>query len=344
MLLVDAVYINDGGGKVLLDLLIKRLSEQEQDIFYLLDERVRGQYDYINANKVVYIPNSFKKRLDFYRSYGIKFCKVLTFGNIPPPIKLKAVVYTYFHNVLYLNSVKGLKLVGLLLRLKVFIISFFSKNTDFWFVQSQLMKDKVVFKFGIDPDRIKVLPIFDELIVKDRLDRIQPDTTNYLYVSDGHPYKNHYNLINAFVKFYKNSEKKNSLTVTISSKYANLCSFIEDLRNQGIDIANRGIVSKVELAEEYQKADLAIYPSLSESFGLGLVEAAQYGLPVIGADLSYLHEVIEPSIVFDPTSVDDIYRAFWESLGHIGKPVKLKAKNGLNKMIDIIIKNNESNI
>jgi glycosyltransferase involved in cell wall biosynthesis len=345
MLLVDAVYINDGGGKVLLDLLIEQLVKENQEIFYLLDERVKGEYPYLEASRSLYISNSFRKRLDFYKASGKDFSRVLTFGNVPPPVKLNAKVFTYFHNVLYLDPVRGFSITSLILRIKIRVIKRISKNTTIWFVQSDVMKSKLANCFDIDLNDIMVYPIFQDVISNEvRSPNFTSEEIRYLYVSDGHPYKNHYNLINAFVESSKVSKFNKSLTLTISGKHGVLCSFIQNLRNQGFSIKNRGIISRDDLALEYRNADVAVYPSLSESFGLGLVEAAQYQLPVIAADLSYVHEVIKPSVVFNPNSVDDIRRALIETEKFLGNPAKLKIENGLHNMIKIIIKNNESNL
>ena len=46
MILVDALYINKGGGKVLLDLLIIKLQKNNIETFYLLDKRVEKDYRY----------------------------------------------------------------------------------------------------------------------------------------------------------------------------------------------------------------------------------------------------------------------------------------------------------
>jgi glycosyltransferase involved in cell wall biosynthesis len=345
MLLVDAVYINNGGGKVLLDLLIEQLVKEDEEIFYLLDERVKGEYTYLDACRSLYISNSFIRRFDFYKESGSKFSRILTFGNVPPPIKLDAQVFTYFHNVLYLNPVLGFSLANLLLRIKILIIKCFSKNTNVWLVQSNVMKSKLAHCFKIDSKDVMVYPIFREAFsIERKSEYVTSGEIRYLYVSDGHAYKNHYNLISAFVESSKYSKSKKSLTLTISGKYGILCGIIENLRNQGFSIKNRGIISKDDLALEYRNADVAVYPSLSESFGLGLIEAAQYQLPVIAADLSYVHEVIKPSVVFNPNSVDDIRRALIETEKFLGNPAKLKIENGLHNMIKIIIKNNESNL
>ena len=44
MRVLDALYINSGGGKVLLDYLIKNILSKEIDFFFLLDNRVKGCY------------------------------------------------------------------------------------------------------------------------------------------------------------------------------------------------------------------------------------------------------------------------------------------------------------
>ena len=43
MLLIDAIYINTGGGKILLDYLIEELEKTDKQIFYLLDKRIQKE-------------------------------------------------------------------------------------------------------------------------------------------------------------------------------------------------------------------------------------------------------------------------------------------------------------
>ena len=64
-----------------------------------------------------------------------------------------------------------------------------------------------------------------------------------------------------------------------------------------------------KLAEKYAESEFLIFPSLSESFGLGIVEGINAGCKVIGADLPYLYAVCRPSATFDPYDVNDISRS-----------------------------------
>ncbi len=91
MILIDALYINNGGGKVLLDYLISSLENQNKKVFYLLDKRVENCIPKIsNKNKVLFLKASLYARRNFYITHRTHFSTVLCFGNLPPNIKLTA--------------------------------------------------------------------------------------------------------------------------------------------------------------------------------------------------------------------------------------------------------------
>ena len=53
---------------------------------------------------------------------------------------------------------------------------------------------------------------------------------------------------------------------------------------------------RLTLQKEYLSSEFLMFPSLTESFGLGLIEAIECGCKVIGADLPYTYEVCEPHL------------------------------------------------
>ena len=56
MLLIDAIYINTGGGKILLDYLIEELEKTDKQIFYLLDKRIeKEKYVVKSTNVILYL-------------------------------------------------------------------------------------------------------------------------------------------------------------------------------------------------------------------------------------------------------------------------------------------------
>ncbi len=73
-----------------------------------------------------------------------------------------------------------------------------------------------------------------------------------------------------------------------------------------------GRVSDEELCCWYANADVLLMPSLYEGFGLPLLEAMVFGVPVITANSSSMPEVAgEAGLLVDPANVDDIQQAIY---------------------------------
>lgn len=152
MILIDAVYITTGGGKVLLDLLVEKIEKDEstKKIYLLID--IRNKYLYKerkhNKIKVCFLKNSELSRLLFYLRHKNLFSKVICFANIPPPIRLKCKVSTFFQNVLLLDnnlwSNFSLKIKFLFYLKRLLIISRKNKCDD-WIVQTNHV-DKLLRK------------------------------------------------------------------------------------------------------------------------------------------------------------------------------------------------------
>ncbi|MDA9364246.1 glycosyltransferase, partial [Flavobacteriaceae bacterium] len=99
-----------------------------------------------------------------------------------------------------------------------------------------------------------------------------------------------------------------------------------------------GTLSKDSVTELYNSCKFAIYPSLVESFGLPLIEAANHGCTVIASDLPYVHEIIKPSLTFDPYSIESMAAAILKAIETDNLPeTKVLVENKLDNFIDFII-------
>ena len=70
-----------------------------------------------------------------------------------------------------------------------------------------------------------------------------------------------------------------------------------------------GYVSEAELAALYENAQLVLFPSLYEGFGLPAVEAQWAGAPLICSDLPVLREVAADGALFSPPDRPDLMAA-----------------------------------
>jgi glycosyltransferase involved in cell wall biosynthesis len=65
-------------------------------------------------------------------------------------------------------------------------------------------------------------------------------------------------------------------------------------------------VSRADLVALYNSADVFVYPSLFEGFGMPPAQALAVGLPIVASDIPPIREVVgEYGVVVDPLSTDD---------------------------------------
>lgn len=334
MILIDALYINNGGGKILLDYLIEEIEKRQIKVQYLLDDRIKNNIPQISKlNEITFIEGNFFKRHRFYIQNKNKFSKVFCFGNLPPTIRLNAQVYTYFQLLIYLSIRKEFSFIDQVkFRLKRLILKNIAKNTNYWIVQSNLVKEKLFQKFQFESVNIIILPFYPKFGVIEVPVRAKH---TYFYASNASPHKNHSRLIEVFCQWY-DKYKLGKLTLTVNDDYQSILELIELKQKLGYPIKNIGFVGREELHKEYLSSEFLIFPSLTESFGLGLIEAVECGCKVIGADLPYTYEVCEPSIVFNPEDDESFIQAFENSLSEDVKISIPKIKNNINELINIL--------
>ena len=330
MILVDSVFVNNSGGKVLLNYLLRMLYPHRASIILLLDKR----YDpttLIDGFEHVFISPSLISRYFFYVNNKSTFSKVFCFGNIPPPIRLDINVITYFHNYLLLERPAGYpRFNGWLKSLKKIIIKSLRKNSDLFLVQSLHTKQALEKHFEIPQNQCSILPFYD--VPKSQVPLNQSEN-KFLYISNGNPHKNHINLLEAF-KILVDRGFDLELNLTITSEYKQLIEAIEKFKDHGVRVINHGFTDPQPLLQECK---YLVYPSLSESFGLGIIEAINFGCEVIAADLPYVHSIIVPTATFDPTSPDSIANALRSTLSkEVASKSTIKIKNEIESLVKLI--------
>ncbi|MDT8715637.1 glycosyltransferase family 4 protein [Clostridium sp. 19966] len=248
-----------------------------------------------------YIPNNLlKENIDLYHvpqngiglSDSINCKKVITVHDLIPYIMPETVGKGYLMQ--FLKEVPQV-----------------IQNCDAIITVSEWSKKDILKFFPINPDKIFVTPLATDMKYKSMdknwckyiLETKFNITTPYiLYVGGFSPRKNVKSLIMAFSKIYNNLDKEHSLVI------------IGSLRDEGIVLKelteSLGISSKViftEFVEEdylpvlYNAAEVFVYPSLYEGFGLPLLEAMSCGAPVITSDISSIPEVVnDAGILINP--------------------------------------------
>lgn len=343
MILVDAIYIHQSGGKVLLELLIDTILQRDlkNSFFFLLDTRLETSLiKQLNDNRFKHVVASEKERKLYYKHLPADVGSVVCFANVPPPVSLAdKKVYIFFHNSLLLES-KGMN-YKLITHLKFIIkriyIRFKTKANYKWIVQTGEMQKQLIRKLDLDPKKISIIPFFLDGMPFRINNQLPLNAKKFLYVADGVDQKNHSGLLKAWKILSNSTAYKPELHLTIPGTFTKLLDQIKELNKNGVLIINHGLCTKSQLDDLYSQCNYLIFPSLAESFGLPLIEAASAGCEIISSDLPYVYEVVKPLMTFDPRNVSSMVEAIKMVIENPNKRgTEIRVDNQINSFIDLI--------
>ena len=104
---------------------------------------------------------------------------------------------------------------------------------------------------------------------------------------------------NIYPKLILTIDKNTSLHSSIKAKAEKFGLNIDIIPN----------LERKKILNLYKKSTALIFPSFFESYGLPLVEANHYKLPVIASELDYVRDILDPVETFDPNSAKSISRS-----------------------------------
>jgi glycosyltransferase involved in cell wall biosynthesis len=172
---------------------------------------------------------------------------------------------------------------------------------------AQAAKDEIVAQLGIAPERIDVVhhgigkaPVASSMTVADvRAELAIGDRPLALAVGSNLPHKNLPSAIRALAMIAADERPVLALAgfETDSPELRTLA------RERGVedDVRLLGFSSDDLLEGLYASADLMVFPTLYEGFGLPPLEAMQRGVPVVSSDIPVVQEVTgNAAVSFDP--------------------------------------------
>lgn len=195
---------------------------------------------------------------------------------------------------------------------------------------SEQTKRDLIEVLDFDEDKIHVIHeaiptehIVDskELLPREDLDKLYNVKRPYfLWVGTQEPRKNLKRAVEAWQKFSGTHD-----LVLVGASGTN------EVKSQP-GIRMPGFLTNAQLASFYKYADLLLFPSIYEGFGLPILEAFYYGCPVVTGNNSGMSETAgDGAILVDPYSVTSI-------AGGIKRVLKLRDKAGLVKRMKMQLK------
>ncbi|WP_101758413.1 glycosyltransferase family 1 protein [Oceanicoccus sp. KOV_DT_Chl] len=162
------------------------------------------------------------------------------------------------------------------------------------------------------PEKIVTIPLASYLQPVDAGGVVETgDAEYFLFVGTLEPRKNLDRILKAFSLALQRGLKVKELKIVGGSGWGGV-DIADLVIEYGID-ANVIVLGKVEneqLRSLYQNAYVLLMPSLYEGFGLPIIEAMSFGVPVVSSNVSSMPEVVgEGGLLVDPYSIDELVDA-----------------------------------
>lgn len=196
------------------------------------------------------------------------------------------------------------------------IYRFFAKNilfnslktSDYIIAVSEFTKNEIIETFDISPEKIIVVNncISENFSSIKLSEKDSKNNDKYiLSVSNFKPHKNIKGLLFAYKK-YQDRIKLPLIIAGGTGKWFDIVKkTIDDNKIHNVTILQN--LKDEKLKEYYTNAELFVYPSLYEGFGLPPVEAASLGSVTVSSDRASLKEVLDDAaLYFNPYDIDDI--------------------------------------
>ena len=131
----------------------------------------------------------------------------------------------------------------------------------------------------------------------------------FFYPADGVGHKNHLHLLQAWQLLAERGLFPRLVVTLAPAEWQRV------LRESGVDagrlsaVRNLGRVSRDQVLSELRASSALIFPSKAETFGIPLLEATAFGVPIVASERDFVRDVCVPSQTFDPDSPRSIARA-----------------------------------
>jgi glycosyltransferase involved in cell wall biosynthesis len=205
---------------------------------------------------------------------------------------------------------------------------------------SEATKRDIVELLKIDPGKVEVVPLGVDARFRPASEREQTefdaryriDKPFLLTVGNLEPRKNLPRLLEAFAMVAPKIEHDLVMIGAEGWLTGELRETLSRLRLDG-RVKMTGFMDDADLPRWYAAADLFVFPSLYEGFGLPVIEAMACGTPVLASATSSLPEVAGgAAVLFDPLRIDAIADAIVQLSGDTAQKAEL-ARMGMARAL-----------
>lgn len=299
IIIVNATALDDSGALTILRQFIEAVPSDEKFLYMIfVSNKISLNHSQSNIRLIPMAVKSFRKRF-LWDAFGLK--RWLRTNKIRPAATISLQNtnfrvdgdipnYVYYHqSIPFFDHQWSLfkpqeRQLWFYKHIYPFFVNLFLNDRTQVFVQLDFIKSGFVKKIKFAEEKIHVITPKIELFAKDKIIEIETDANkiNLFYPATPFFYKNHKIIFDALVEL-----KSDTFVLYLTCEKSDLIEYPEE-----IDIRFMGKIPFAKVLGMYAKADALIFPSYIETYGLPLIEAASFGMPVLAADLPYAREVL----------------------------------------------------
>lgn len=305
-IIINASALNGSGALSILNQFIDSIPNDEYEYILFINDKIDTGSKKLNLEYIPIDVKSLRKRF-LWDAYGLK--KWLKRNGILPLATISMQNTNFRTNksipnfIYYHQSIPFYKQRWNVFSSKerilwfykniypFFVKLFLNKKTEI-FVQLNFIKEEFADRFNFPKHKIHVVSPKIYLPERTGVDKIKLDKMklNLFYPATPFFYKNHNLLLNSILLLDDEIKKNTTLFLTCEKKDLDNI-FCEEFKC--IDIVFVGQIPFSKVLGLYESSDALLFPSYIETFGLPLIEAASFGVPIIAVDLPYAREVLE---------------------------------------------------
>ena len=213
-------------------------------------------------------------------------------------------------------------------------INYAVKNSIHLIAISEYTKKMITETYMIDPNKITVTYLAPNIPKETKFVRL-PDQFMF-YPAAFWPHKNQEILIESLKQLEKKFPDLHLVLTGMEKKREIRERITRAINRLGLKekVHILGFVSASELAYIYSKAEILVYPSSFEGFGIPIVEAFNYKVPVIAANNTSINEIVAGAgILFKTGNLQELSQSISRLLGdeNLRKKLIQKGQERLQK-------------
>lgn len=210
-----------------------------------------------------------------------------------------------------------------------FLVPLCARKSDLVFTPSRATKTKIRDLLGIPEENVVVFrtgvashfrPVDWTAAEADRMRRERGLPASFLLTVGAHDPRRNIKVVLQAFHHLKSTGSLQQKLVVIGPKTPYFKEVLQTTRSLGLDkdVLYLDFIPNEELYAYYGLADLYLYPSSEEGFGLTPLEAMACGCPVITSRISSLPEVVgEAALLVDPQNPEALARAIERCLTNV---------------------------